>query len=248
MKISKRAKQDYAIWGQISSDAKVVTTPKLTFKQELFWKELMRLYKRPKRIHQTNEILGEYNITETQPLIFYSGGLESSVIKAMYPTLPAINYLTENLAPWTNPIEPALMICGAGLGYGTIFYGSELAEGMNKKVRDFEDFHVYLAMIWKEYSRCNFLSPVSFLTKHDLFKIAIRDNIPFYSCFSNNSPHWCGKCYKCLLIDLMYKMEGIKSPIEMLVSEEDILKGRVGKINTAEINVYKKLKKQYESR
>lgn len=250
MEVAKRARQDYEIWRQIAdSKVEVVGTPKLNATQLNFWKELMEMYDIGKPIEMTDEPLGSYKISKTEPLIFYSGGLESSIMTKMFPTLPTIDYLKENVFGWTNPIEPALWILGSGLGYGTIFYGSELKEGCTKEIHDYRDFHIYLAMLWREYSEgVQVLSPISLLTKHDLFRIAIRDKVDFYSCFSNDpSKVWCGKCYKCLLIDLLYKLEGLESPIKMLVSEDDILSGKMGPINEGEISVYKNLKAKWEA-
>lgn len=245
--MQERAKQDYAIWSQIiDKNIKVVNLPDLTDEQIFFWKELMRLHRREKPVQVTSDKLLRYHLHKKEPLLWYSGGLESSVIKAMYPNIPNIEYRKLNAFNWTNPIEPALMIAGSGLGYGTILYGSELKEGQNKRIRDYRDFHVYMDQLWSKYSGSHFISPVSFFTKHELFKIAIRDRISFYSCFSNDETHkWCGKCYKCLLIDMLYKLEGLKSPIVMQVSERDILSGKMGPINSGEISVYKKLKKKW---
>lgn len=254
MEVSIRARQDFAIWKQIiDSNVDEVKIPRMSVAQKFFWTELMRLYNirlgiLEKPLVMGKGELGSYSITKTEPLLFYSGGLESSVMRAMFPTIDTLNYFEADVFPWTNPIEPALWILGSGLGYGTIFYGSELKEGFNKTIRDYRDFHVYLAMLWREYAGVQALSPISFLTKHDLFRIAIRDGIDFYSCFSNDpDKKWCGKCYKCLLVDMLYKIEGKESPIVMKVSEEDILSGKMGPINEGEISVYKNLKAKWEA-
>lgn len=216
----KRAKQDYAVRKQLLAKKKKVFIPIMSWSEQFFWEVTARLLVgyTPEFVY-TKEPLASYTL-DKGACIAYSGGLESSVIRYMWPHLPVVNY---GDAPfdWTDPIEGSIAIYAAGLGYQTCFFGSELDDGTLLRDSFSEESAYYFfettpkfAELWRSYSRADFLSPFSVVQRSEVFDIALREGVEFNSCFSNSA--WCGKCFKCHQVHGLYLSRGIAPPFSIV--------------------------------
>jgi len=175
---------------------------------------------------------GEYNLLK-KPLIqhsldnsgtilFYSGGLESSVCSISIAGKFKI-YVVNNLYEFCHSkgiliTESFLMAITAIMNEGTAIIGSEYTpEGSitNKNYEYSNDF------IEKFSNALNITvySPVSWIDKFNLFKQAISRNIEFKSC---NQDIVCGNCFKCFQISTFQRAIYTSNPIE--VNKEKVIK------------------------
>jgi len=213
----KRAQQDFNIRKQIIEKKNPVYTPRMDFEKLYFWIELAYNLSGYFPVFKfINEDLYEYDFNKNC-CVAYSKGLESTLIHVMWKHLPTIDYF-ESGFEWTNPIEGAVAIYAASLGYSVCFYGDELDEDGFFITSYSVPYFYYetipdFALLWKLYSGADFLSPFSLFRKSELFKISLREDVDFVSCFDGRK--WCGKCFKCHITHMLYKYNNVKPPFNI---------------------------------
>jgi hypothetical protein len=224
--ISERAKIDFRIRQNVLDGKPHVTVPWMVDEQLDFWKQYAEGMERKCDFTRdgTNS-LPIYYLDEPICLA-YSGGLESSVLHFAFSYVPTFDFFDHKL-PWTDPIEGALGIIGAGMGYMTTMIGAELDsyETYRKIIHDVGFYHelsVDYQERWMKYSGACLLPPMRMFFKDEVFNVAHRENIPFNSCFSRTGK-WCGKCYKCLQISNLYLNIRKAPPFELTESRELIV-------------------------
>jgi hypothetical protein len=199
-----RAYQDWHIRQAIINKVASFVVPEMTIGQLDFWTNYaQKLHEgsyTPTLVFDKSTKLSDY-IFDKPACLTYSGGLESSLISYMLPSVPKV--VIEDYFPWTDPIEGAVAICGAGLGYNTVLYGGELYDEGNfaeeEKLTGWEyELTADFAMRWTKYSGSFLLSPFWLIEKKYLFDVAMREGVKFNSCFNpTEEKPWCGECEKC---------------------------------------------------
>lgn len=151
--------------------------------------------------------------------VSYSGGLESSVIGTTYPDtvdflcLQNLEYYRQHLNTYGvnyKFVESVIPIIAKYLGYSSVVIGEDGG-------RDYPHLQELSLPYFNTHSHTvgiNIISPLSLLDKWKIFKIAIENNLSFYSCMNANEANsysWCGHCFKCFQIATFCKSLGLYS-------------------------------------
>jgi hypothetical protein len=159
----------------------------------------------------------------SRPVVLaYSGGAESQLIITTWPSLDRYTIADTRVEGgiFTHPVEGALAIIGAGLGYSTTFFGHEIE--LDEKVNDpDEEIHKFFESEdefnrrWLRYSGAQFLSPVRAMTKVEITRRLLDAGIKFYPCL-HVKDGWCGTCAKCVETYYIHHMLGREPPFKKM--------------------------------
>jgi hypothetical protein len=138
-------------------------------------------------------------------VVYYSGGLESSVLATsfmgdcLFIRLTNIEAICNSLRiKW---IEPVLIFAAKEL-----FNADNVVIGDEYSGTDLytEDLFFSSSLVNKkiaEYCEINSIHPVQWIEKYSLYKEAINRGIKFSSCCNKTEgKDWCGNCFKCFQI------------------------------------------------
>jgi hypothetical protein len=219
---SERARIDFSIRSKILLGHSVIKIPKGAGSR-IFWSAYTDGVKAKTKLVQDLPRVDAY-IFDKPAIRMKSSGLESTVIEAMWGNIPSVDYKSNPLGfEWTDPIEGALAILGAGLGYGVTIYGDELneKETLKSPVKPFYfETTQEFAHLWNAYAGVHFISPFSAFRKSEVLEVAIRENLEFYSC-ANSNTSWCGRCYKCYQVAELYTRKGHTPPFDVKEKSKD---------------------------
>jgi hypothetical protein len=222
--LTNAAKQDYNIWLQVVSDKTTIGIPKgYSNAGKEYWRILADTkFKKRIRYRTTEEVSKAYPHPTKGMSILYSKGLESSLLIKLWPDADKLEFKPTKEIPWTNPIEPLLAIITADKGYNVTYFGQERKPGVK-----FKDIEIYneLLLMWYKHTGRYFMSPLVGFDKLQIFDSALVQKIKFHSCYNYtvNKP-WCGECVKCVQINHLYTYRGLRSPIKLKKSWQEILK------------------------
>lgn len=154
-------------------------------------------------------------------ILAYSGGAESTLIRNMMTSLDQFTITATAVKDgvFTHPVEGALAIIGAGMGYGATMFGSELeiGEKVNEQEPDrtkYFEAEKEFQWRWKLYSGgAAFLAPLHGMTKVQVVEKLIDAKLEFFSCIWG-AKRWCKRCCKCIEIYYIYRMLGKEPPFK----------------------------------
>lgn len=147
--------------------------------------------------------------TDVRPIVFFSGGLESTFMAIACPTarfvhVPDVLEFTEDLV---LPIaEPLFALMARALGATSFFTGQEFMPEENVPDHLTHCANNWMPM-WASYCGVTQISPVVWAEKYDLYKRAHDLGMIWYSC-DDRDGDYCTECFKCFQMNAFGRFSG----------------------------------------